>query len=97
MQEAADFSLADKFFESAVNLRPELLYHLLMSCKQIKAKRLFLWFSDRHDHAWRNELEIKGINLGRGKRMLIKHGAFDATYQITVPRQMVEENENNLF
>lgn len=97
VKDAADFSIADKFFESAVNLRPGLLYELLTSCKQIKAKRLFLWFSDRHNHAWSNELETKGISLGRGKRMLIKHGAFDVIYQITVPIQMVKENENNLF
>ncbi len=52
---------------------------LLINCKQVKAKRLFLWFSDRHDHAWRKELEINGIDLGRGKRMLVKSGAYDAT------------------
>jgi hypothetical protein len=38
-----------------------------------KSKRLFLWFSDRHDHSWRKELEIEGIDLGRGKRMLPKY------------------------
>lgn len=93
----ADFSTADKFFEGAVNLRPDLLSELLLTCTQVKTKRLFLWFSDRHGHTWRKGLETKGIDLGRGKRMLIKGGAFDGTYQITVPRSMVKENENTLF
>lgn len=97
VREAADFSMADKFFEGAVNLRPGLLQELLTNCKQVKAKRLFLWFSDRHDHAWCKKLETVGIDLGRGKRMLIKGGALDATYKITVPKQMVKENENTLF
>lgn len=97
VRETADFSVADTFFEGAVNLRPKLLGELLTRCKQVKAKRLFLWFSDRHDHSWRKELETKGIDLGRGKRMLVKGGVFDAAYQITIPKQMVKENENSLF
>jgi len=70
---------------------------LLICCKQVKAKRLFLWFSDRHDHAWLKEMETKNIDLGRGKRMLVKSGVFDAAYQITIPKQMVKEDENSLF
>jgi len=97
VQEAADFLMVDKFFEGTVNLRPDLLGDLLRNCKQVKAKRLFLWFSDRHDHTWRKELEINGIDLGRGKRMLVKSGAYDATYQITVPREMVQKNEHSLY
>jgi len=97
VRETADFSIADTFFEGAVNLRPNLLGELLTRCKQVKAKRLFLWFSDRHDHAWRKELETEGIDLGRGKRMLVKGGVFDAAYQITIPKQMVKDNENSLF
>ena len=97
VREEADFSAADQFFEGAVNLRPGLLYELLTNCKQVKTKRLFFWFSDRHGHAWRKALETEGIDLGGGKRMLVKGGAFDAVYQITVPRQMVKENENTLF
>ncbi|EIM63088.1 type IV toxin-antitoxin system AbiEi family antitoxin domain-containing protein [Desulfobacter postgatei] len=97
VRDIADFLTADTFFESAVNLRPKLLVKLLTCCKQVKAKRLFLWFSDRHDHAWLKELETKSIDLGRGKRMLVKSGVFDAAYQITIPKQMVKEDENSLF
>ncbi len=97
VREMADFFMADKFFESSVNLRPNLLQDLLRACTQVKAKRLFLWFSDRHGHAWRQLLETESINLGRGKRMLIKGGMYDATYQITVPREIVDGSEQPLY
>ncbi len=97
VREAANFSVADKLFEAAVNLRPDLLCALLRACTQVKAKRLFLWFSDRHEHDWRRVLETDGIDLGRGKRMLIKGGAYDATYQITVPREMTGGSEQPLY
>jgi hypothetical protein len=98
VQNAADFSLADKFFESATTLRPKLLNELLKACTQVKTRRLFLWFSDRHgDHPWRRLLETEAVDLGRGKRMLVKGGAYDATYQITVPREMAGENQERLY
>jgi len=88
VREAVDFMVADKIFEAATNFRPELLHDLLRNCSQVKAKRLFLWFSDRHGHEWRRTLKIDGINLGKGNRMLVKGGSFDPTYQITIPREM---------
>ncbi len=96
VREAADFSVADKFFEAAVNFRPDLLRALLRACTQVKAKRLFLWFSDRHGHAWRQAFETDDVDLGRGKRMLVRGGAYDATYQITVPRDMTGGSEQPL-
>ena len=93
VRDEADFSMADKFFEAAVNLRPDLIHALLKSCTHVKAKRLFLWFTDRHAHTWRQVLKTGGIDLGRGKRMLIKRGTYDATYQITVPREMAGGTE----
>lgn len=93
VRQEADFFLADKFFEGAVNLRPGLLHDLLKACTQVKAKRLFLWFSDRHGHAWRRDLDAEGVDLGRGKRLLVRGGRYDAAYQITVPREMAVEQE----
>ena len=89
----ADFSVMDKFFESAVTLRPSLLNDLLCACKQVKAKRLFLWFANRHHHAWLKQIEISKINLGSGKRVIAVGGALDKQYQITVPREM--QNKGN--
>jgi hypothetical protein len=96
VREAVDFMVADKTFEAATNFRPELLHELLRACSQVKAKRLFLWFSDRHGHEWLKALKIDGINLGKGKRMLVKGGAFDPTYQITIPREMSVGSEQSI-
>lgn len=97
VKDTADFSVVDKFFEAAVNLRPNLLQDLLVACSQVKAKRLFLWFSDRHGHAWRETLQMDDVDLGRGKRVLVRGGAYDATYQITVPREMASGSEQPLY
>ena len=93
----AGFSKADKYFESAVNLRPDILRDVLLSCTQVKAKRLFMWFTDRHRHAWRERFATEGIDLGRGKRMIVKGGTYDANYQITVPREMNGGSESPLY
>jgi hypothetical protein len=93
----ADFSLADKFFESAVNLRPSLLNLLLHQCKQVKAKRLFLWFSDRHNHDWFSVLETSNLDIGSGKRMVVKGGTLNSKYQITVPKEMAGESGTTLY
>ena len=95
-REALDFTVADKIFEAATNFRPELLHELLRACSQVKAKRLFMLFSDRHGHEWSKALKIDGINLGKGKRMLVKGGAFDPTYQITIPREMSVGSEQSI-
>ena len=97
IETTADFSLADKFFESAVNLRPSLLNLLLHQCKQVKAKRLFLWFSDRHNHDWLSVLETSNLDIGSGKRMIVKGGTLNSKYQITVPKEMTGESGTTLY
>ena len=96
VKDVADYAVADKFFEAATNFRPEILHALLHACFQVKAKRLFLWFSDRHKHDWRQALKTDNINLGKGKRMLVKGGVFDSTYQITIPREMAVGSEQSI-
>lgn len=94
---SSDFEVLDKLFESATSLRPKLVMNLLKSCRQVKAKRLFLWFADRHDFAWFKRLEVEDINLGSGKRVIEKGGAFDSKYQITVPRHMTREMMDGFY
>jgi hypothetical protein len=49
-------------------LRPRLLTSLLERCKSIRAKRLFLFFADRHADNWAKHIDSKQIDLRRGKR-----------------------------
>lgn len=93
VRDEADFSLLDKYFESSPILRPTLFNALLQTCGSIKAKRLFLWFAARHQHPWFKRLKTEEINLGSGKRMIVAGGVLDKTYQITVPRRLMEEQD----
>jgi hypothetical protein len=43
--------------------------------------------ADRHHHAWLNRLDKDSIDLGTGKRMLVRGGKLDRVYQITVPEE----------
>jgi hypothetical protein len=61
------------------------LQRLLAGCHSVKVKRLFFYFADRHSHAWLKRLDRKAVDLGEGKRMLVRGGKLDKTYQITVP------------
>jgi len=91
------FEEADKLMEGLANLSPSRVMQLLLGCKSVKAKRLFLWLADRHDHAWFQKLDVDKINLGSGKRMLVKAGRLVPRYQITVPAEMIDGSEQHLL
>jgi hypothetical protein len=82
------FHQADVLMEGLANLSPRRLQRLLEDCSSVKVKRLFFFFADRHAHAWLKRLNKRVVGLGDGKRMLVKGGKFNKTYQITVPEEM---------
>jgi hypothetical protein len=79
------FHQADMLMEGLRNLSPRRLQALLADCKSVKVKRLFFWFAERHNHAWLQNIDRSGIDLGKGKRMLVRGGKLDPKYNITVP------------
>lgn len=82
------FHQADVLMEGLRNLRPGRLHTLLVACSSVKVKRLFLWFAERHQHAWLKKLDRKDIDLGHGKPMLARGGKLDPTFNITVPESI---------
>ena len=82
------FHQADVLMEGLRSLSPRRLHTLLTDCKSVKVKRLFFWFAERHNHAWLQKLDRSGIDLGRGKRMLVRGGKLDTRYNITVPENL---------
>lgn len=84
------FHQVDKLFEGLANLSPHRLQKLLVDCQSVKVKRLFFFFADRHNHTWLKHLDKSCIDLGSGKRVLVKDGKLDATYQITLPKDMFD-------
>jgi hypothetical protein len=71
--------------EGAANFSPILLQPLLQNCRQVKAKRLFLWLAREHGHPWYRYIDRSKIDLGSGKRQIVAKGIFDHEYLITVP------------
>lgn len=84
------FHQVDMLMEGLSDLAPRRLQRLLVRCRSVKVKRLFFFFADRHGHAWLKRINSAAIDLGSGKRMLVKEGRFDPTYQITVPKELDE-------
>ncbi len=79
------FHQVDALIEGLSDLSPRRAQTLLEACSSVKVKRLFLFFADRHRHAWRSRLDVSRLDLGSGKRVLAKGGKLDPTYHITVP------------
>ena len=88
LPERETFHQADVLMEGLRNLSPRRLQALLVACRNVKVKRLFLWFAERHQHAWLKKLNRKDIDLGQGKRMLVRGGKLDPTFNITVPESI---------
>jgi len=84
------FHQVDVLMEGLSDLAPRRLQKLLVRCRSVKVKRLFFFFADRHRHAWLKHIERAAIDLGSGKRMLVKEGRYDPVYQITVPKELDE-------
>jgi hypothetical protein len=82
------FHQVDMQMQSLANLRPRRMQQMLSACKSVKVRRLFFYFADRHQHAWLKRLDRTKVDLGQGKRMLVKGGKLDKTYQITVPSDL---------
>ena len=90
--EDASFEEARELVEGLTTLRPEVLQSLLEMCSSVKVKRMFLYLADQAKHPWRAELKDQRIELGSGKRSLVREGKFDARYQITVPADPAGSN-----
>lgn len=59
---------ADSVIQRLRNLRPKRLQKMLVECRNVEAKHLFLWFAERHNHEWLKHLDREEIDLGAGTR-----------------------------
>jgi len=81
----ASFEHAHLLMEGLTTLRSDLVQKLLDECRSIKVKRVFLFLADYCNHKWFERIEISKLDLGKGKRMLVKNGQLEPKYLITVP------------
>ncbi|OFZ63512.1 MAG: hypothetical protein A2577_06500 [Bdellovibrionales bacterium RIFOXYD1_FULL_36_51] len=82
---------AENYTESLMTLRDEVLQKVLEDCKSIQAKRVFLYLAEKTNLPSFHKLKLDKINLGTGKRVVVKSGEFNKKYMITVDRKY-EEN-----
>jgi hypothetical protein len=86
------YNLTDLYqvMEMLNGLRPSLLQQSLEDCNSIKVKRLFLYMAEKAGHSWLEDLDLTKIDLGKGKRSIVKNGVYNAKYQITIPRDLAD-------
>lgn len=83
-----------ELMEGLNNLPPNQVQTLLENCKSVKVKRLFLYLAENADHSWFKHLDVKKVDLGKGKRSIVKNGVFIDKYGITVPKEIEEHGKN---
>lgn len=81
---------AENYTQSLLTLRPEVLQRVLEDCQSIKAKRVFLYLAEKLNLPWFKKIKTENINLGVGKRVIVKGGVLNKKYQITVDRDYGE-------
>jgi len=86
------FHIVDSIFEGLVNLRPAELNRLLKSCKKIKTKRLFFVLADKHLHGWSKYVDPADFDLGVGPRALVKGHVMHPRYRISVPENLMPQD-----
>lgn len=79
---------AQVMLQGLANIRPARMSALLHHCGSIKVKRLFLALAERQRHAWFDHLDLRGVDLGKGKRALFPGGKLDPKYQISLPADL---------
>ena len=89
------FDEAFLIMQNLASLRPTLVQQLLEQCTSIKVKRLFMSMADKLKHPWVKRLDLTKVDLGSGKRVIVKDGILDKQYDITVSDIMVIEDESD--
>lgn len=80
------FDELDQIMSGLTTLRPRMVQEFLEKCGSVKAKRLFMYLAEKHDHAWVKKVNLEKVDFGKGKRSLCSNGHYDGKYEIVVPK-----------
>ncbi len=83
------FQHVAELFQGMVNLSPRKVQSILNRSDSVQTNRIFLFLARYYQHAWHKKVDESLVNLGSGKRQVIKGGKLDEHYQITVPQTFV--------
>jgi len=87
----ATFTHASQLFEGLTVLRPSVVNELLVACTSLKVKRLFLFLGAHYRYPWAEKLDRSAVDLGKGKRLIVRGGRYDPEFRITVPERFGAE------
>jgi hypothetical protein len=85
-----------ELMEGLNNVKPAQVQELLEQCGSVKVKRLFLYLAGKANHQWTKFLHLEKVDLGSGKRSIVKNGVYIDHYQITVPKELAEHGERSV-
>ena len=85
VKDQSSFNFASETFQGLLNLRPAVMQAHLESCCSVKVKRLALFLGKHFDHPWYSKLVKEQVQLGTGKRQVVKGGVYNPEFMITVP------------
>ena len=49
--------------------------------------------AEKHNHNWYKFLNLSKVDLGKGKRSLVKEGVYVSKYQITLPETLANNEQ----
>lgn len=78
------------YAESLHTLRSNTVQKILEECQSVKVKRVFLYLAEKLNLPFFKDINFKKINLGSGKRVIVKNGEYNKKYQITVDKDYGE-------
>ncbi len=87
----SSFTYASQLFEGLTALRPRVVNQLLAACRSLKVKRLFLFLSSHYHYPWAEKIDRSAVDLGKGKRLIVRGGRYDREFRITVPERFGAE------
>jgi hypothetical protein len=87
------FQHVSALFQGLVNLSPRKVQSILNRSGAVQTNRIFLFLARYYQHAWYKKIDESKVNLGSGKRQVIKGGKLDAHYQITVPESFATNGD----
>ncbi|MCF0049557.1 type IV toxin-antitoxin system AbiEi family antitoxin [Dyadobacter sp. LJ53] len=79
-----------QILEGQQTLRPELMQRVLVACRSVRVKRLFLYMAEKAKLPVMKYLDLEKIDLGTGDRSIVKQGVYDAKYRISIPKELVD-------
>ena len=88
-----NFPHLDAMFRRMAVMRSELMVELLRGCRKSEVKRLFFVFGDRHDHAWRKNIDPADFDLGTSDLAFLQDGTMHPRYGIAVPPPFAQSGE----